>query len=214
VPIPVVARCADLFENRPSGRALGVLAPVAVLAAVAAQVGLQATMRRAEHPLTLAEANLVADAEEQRGRYRLLEEQGTFHWFVATELIDMLWALCLAAALVAVTVAVGRAHPQGSWWRRAALGSVPLAVVVPGLDLVENGVSLAMLADPHGFPAVLAPVHAGIATAKFAAMAVLLPYYAVHLCVLGVRAAVALVRPLRGAGGADPHGAAPTARER
>ncbi|MBB4932988.1 hypothetical protein F4561_003808 [Lipingzhangella halophila] len=162
--------------------------PLTVLCALAAQLTMQWAMRRAEHPLSLNAANLVSDPDEQRRLYALLLEQGTFHWFVRTELIDLLWALSLAAALVWVTTAVGRGHPQGSRWRRLALATVPLAVVVPAIDLVENAFSLTMLADPDGFADWLAPTHAAVSRTKLTGLAIVLPYYGLHAVVLGVRA--------------------------
>lgn len=188
-------RAADVVDTRPRPRRLAVLAPLAIATALAMQVTLQLCMSRTGHPLSLFQANLVSDPAEQRGYYTLLQQQGTYDWFVVTELVDMLWAASLIPAVAALIIAVGRGHPRGTRWRRVCLASVVLAPVIPSLDLLENSVHMVMLADPAGFPDVLAPLHSGLAWTKHGAMAVLFPYFAVHIIALAVRTVHRVVSP-------------------
>jgi hypothetical protein len=143
----------------------------AVAAAVAAQVWLQATFASVRHPASLATANTTGDPAVVRGWYATLVEQGTLSRMVATELVDLAWIAALAAVLVLGTTlaarGVRRRSPQLSGMLARA---APWTALAPGLDLLENALSLVMLSNPHGFPDALAPAHAAVSWAKLAAV--------------------------------------------
>lgn len=143
----------------------------AVAVAGAGQVWLQATFATVGHPVSLGVANTTADAEVVRSWYRQLLAQDTLDRMVMTELVDVVWVAGVVAVAVLGTALAARAlerrDPRGAHvLRRLA----PWTALAPGLDLVENALSLALLSDPLGFPAPLAAAHAAVAWAKLAAM--------------------------------------------
>lgn len=150
------------------------LAPALGLAAVLAaltQVAVQRTFAAVRHPVSLGRANTTADPDLIRGWYHLLQEQGTFGWMVATELVDLGWVVAVATFVLLGTLLLSRLvarrnQPAADLLRRAA----PWLALAPGLDLLENGLSLTMLADPEGFPDGLALAHAAVSRVKLGAM--------------------------------------------
>lgn len=158
---------------------LAVALVVAGLAAVAAQIWLQATFATVDHPVPLGTANTTADPATLRGWYATLAAQGTLDRMVATELVDLAWIAALAAvAVLATRLAAHSLRRRNPPVSRLLTRAAPWTALAPGLDLVENTLSLAMLADPTGFPDALAPAHAAVSWLKLAAVvgvAVLVP---------------------------------------
>lgn len=135
--------------------------------AAAAQVWLQLTFQQVGHPVSLWAANVEADPTVVRGWYQLLMENGTYLLMIRTEVVDLVWAVCLGVTLVAIYRLVGRLlarvdEPIARGLHRWA----PLAALGPAFDLVENAVSLAMLTEPAGFPAAWAVLHATVSWLK------------------------------------------------
>ncbi|MFC7625459.1 hypothetical protein [Microlunatus sp. GCM10028923] len=161
---------------------------VAVLAALA-QVAVQRTFAEVRHPVSLGQANTTADPGIVRGWYRQLREQDTFGWMVATELVDCLWVAAVASFVLLGTLLlsrlVSRRNPAAACLLRRA---APWVALAPALDLLENGLSLAMLADPAGFADWLAVAHAAVSRVKLGAMiavGVAVPGFALVAYVLG-----------------------------
>jgi hypothetical protein len=157
--------------TRPRTRLLVTLLAAAVALAMVGQVWLQATFATVRHPMSLGVANTTADAETVRGWFRVLIAEGTLDRMVATELVDLVWVAGVVASVVLLTLLAarsleGRNPPAARLLRRLA----PWTAFAPGLDAVENGLSLVMLADPLGFPAPLAAAHAAVSWVKLAAM--------------------------------------------
>jgi hypothetical protein len=144
----------------PGNVALGLTFGATLVLALLAQLDLQLTFRLVEHPVSLAAANLEADATVVRGWYAVLLEQGTYLQMIRTELVDLLWPIALGAALIALFRFVGgllrRVHPPIS---RVLFRWAPLAAIGPAFDVIENAFSLAMLTDPFGFPAWWSVAH-------------------------------------------------------
>lgn len=182
---------------------------VAVPAAVAAQVWLQATFATVGHPASLGAANTTADPQTVRDWFATLAAQGTLDRMVATELVDLAWIGALAAVLVLGTLLAARLldprHPAAARRLRAI---APWTALAPGLDLVENALSLIMLADPSGFPDALAPAHAAASWLKLISIvgvAVLVPAVTIAAGRAGGRIPPRVAAPGadRGLGGAD-----------
>jgi hypothetical protein len=157
--------------SRPRTTVLVLLLAAAVAVAAVGQVWLQATFATVRHPASLGVANTTADADALRGWYRVLLAQGTLDRMVATELVDLVWVGGVAASSVLLTLVAARLlsrrnPPAAGLLRRIA----PWTALAPGMDLVENGLSLVMLADPLGFPAPLAVAHAVVSWLKLAGM--------------------------------------------
>ncbi|MHA6628795.1 hypothetical protein ACU61A_25425 [Pseudonocardia sichuanensis] len=173
-----------------TGRLAHLLA-AAVVMAVVAQVLLQSVFATVRHPVALGVANTTGDAELVRSWHRRLLAQGTLEEMVATELVDLLWIAALAAVAVLATALAARLlAPHDPWGASVLRRSAPWTALAPGLDLLENALSLAMLADPLGFPAWLAAAHASVSRAKLAAVvavAVGVPAFALARRVLVAR---------------------------
>lgn len=144
---------ADVVKRMPRTRVLAITFAIAAVGAGLAQLALQVTFRAARHPVSLAQANVEADPAVVRGWYAQLSEQGTYLQFIRAELVDLLWPVMLAIAIVSLYRLVGGLlrdvdPPIAAWLYRWA----PVWAVGPAFDLVENAFSLAMLTDPDGFP--------------------------------------------------------------
>lgn len=172
--------------GRMVGRRFGlrVLLPLlglAVAGAFAAQVWLQATFAGVRHPVPLSVANTTADPAILRAWYRVLAAQGTLERMRATELVDYVWIVGLAACLVLLTTVVARLlsgrnpHASSVLYRLA-----PWTAVAAAVDGIENAISLVMLADPVGFWDPLAYAHAAVSWVKLGsiiAVGIALPVY-------------------------------------
>ncbi|OLT12375.1 hypothetical protein BJF78_03915 [Pseudonocardia sp. CNS-139] len=142
-----------------------------VTVAVAGQVWLQATFATVRHPVALGVANAATDAPVVRGWLEVLLAQGTLDRMVATELVDLVWVVGVMASVVLLTLLAARhLETRAPRVARVLRRVAPWTALAPGLDLLENGLSLALLADPLGFPPVLAVAHGTVGTVKLAAM--------------------------------------------
>lgn len=162
----------ELVDPRPRLLPPALAAAAFAAAAIGAQLLLQSVFATVNHPTTLLRSNHNADADTARQWHRTLLEQGTLDRMVRTEQVDYLWMAALAAALVSITLLASRllaarAPRASARLRRFA----PWAALAPAVDAAENAVSLLMLADPLGFPAPLAAVHAALAWLKLMAIA-------------------------------------------
>jgi hypothetical protein len=159
--------------------------------AVFGQILVQRTFATVQHPTSLFEANLTMNPDEVRGHYAVLEERGTFDNMVRTELVDFVWMAGLALFVFSVTTLVAKLLRTRSPVASGRLMRwAPWTPLVAAFDVVENAGSLAMLADPWGFPDWLAYVHAGASVFKLAAtvvVAVGIPAYALIAAVRGGR---------------------------
>jgi hypothetical protein len=157
--------------TRPSTPVLLALLAAAVTVAVLGQVWLQATFATVRHPVPLGVASTTADPASVRGWYRVLTEQGTLDRMVAAELVDLVWIVGVSGSVVLLTLVAARllGHrnpPAARLLRRLA----PWTAVAPGLDVIENAFSFAMLARPLDVPAALAIGHAVVSWLKLAGM--------------------------------------------
>lgn len=177
------------MSGRRTTLGLAVGLAIAAIAAVLAQVLLQRSFAAVDHPVSLAEANITADAATVRGWYRVLVGQGTLDQLVFTERIDYLWMIALGTTVVLATLLAARLlrfrNPLAS---RRLRRLAPWTALAPGIDGVENVLSLIMLSDPFGFPDHLAVAHAWISRLKLAAIllaAVVAPGYALAAMLTG-----------------------------
>jgi hypothetical protein len=65
---------------------------------------------------------------------------------------------------------IARKFNEGTIWRRFSLILVPLAIIAPLCDAIENIFILLMLSDPLGFPDIWAIIHSFFALIKFIIM--------------------------------------------
>uniref|UniRef100_UPI003B3AE900 hypothetical protein n=1 Tax=Pseudactinotalea sp. TaxID=1926260 RepID=UPI003B3AE900 len=125
--------------------------------------------RQVEAPVALAVYGLENDADTLREWYSRLHEASRLPLLIRSEAVDLLWAVALAATLIALVHLVAQLGAT----RRPRLAAAmrrwaPLIALGPVFDLVENAFSLAMLTDPAGFPDWWALAHGAAARAKFA----------------------------------------------
>jgi hypothetical protein len=158
--------------TRPSTPVLLTLLAAAVTVAVLGQVWLQATFATVRHPVPLGVANTTADPATVRGWYRALIDQGTLDRMVATELVDLMWIVGVSGSVVLLTLVAARLlehrnPPAAHLLRRLA----PWTALAPGLDVIENAISLAMLVRPLDVAAALAIGHAVVSWLKLVGMA-------------------------------------------
>lgn len=162
---------SDGTASRLSTSALVAMLGLAVGVAVAGQVLLQATFATVRHPVALGIANTTSNADTLRAWYQVLRAQGTLDRMVATELVDLIWVTGAAACVVLLALLAARLlerrNPDAA---RLLRRIAPWTALAPGLDVVENVLSLAMLAEPVAFPAALAAAHAAVSSVKLAAM--------------------------------------------
>lgn len=131
----------------------GLLFGVLLLTALAAQVTLQRTFAAVNHPVALAAANAESDPQTVRAWYAQLMDQGTYLQMVRTESVDLLWAVALGAAVVALyRFIAGMVQSVDEPISMLLFRLAPLAALGPACDLLENAFSLGMLTDPDGFP--------------------------------------------------------------
>ncbi len=176
-------------DPRPPTAVLALAVVLSAVLAAVAQVWLQGTFATVGHPASLAASNTQADPLVVRDWFARLQAQGTLDRMVDTELVDLAWVVSLAMFLVSVTLLASRLlvrhNPAAS---RRLTRLAPWTAVAPALDLMENAFSLAMLADPAGFPDALAPVHATASWLKLAAIisvAVAVPAYTLWAATVG-----------------------------
>lgn len=164
-----LSRARPAPPDMPPSRTLGLVFAAAAIGAGLAQLALQLAFRQVRHPVPLGAANLEPDAEVVRGWYSVLIEQGTYLWMIRTELVDLVWPVMLALAIVSLYRLVagllrGIDPPISRWLYRWA----PVWLVGPAFDIVENAFSLAMLTDPFGFPDWWAVAHVAASWVKIA----------------------------------------------
>lgn len=162
-------RYLDTLDRRLRPASLALLVLAALLAHVAASMWLTASYEASGFPVPYHVAQLSFDADRLKGWYATLVAAGTLDRYVLTQLIDFAFIASVALLHPAVLLAVGRAFTPGSRLRRAMIGAATLSLIAPAADAMENLVSFAMLADPAGFPSILALVYSSLAAIKFAA---------------------------------------------
>lgn len=132
---------------------------------------------------------LAFDPDVIRAQYEGLLARGTFDVYVRTQVLDYLFIVGLGGFGWLLHALVGRVHVPGSRWHRVARIGGRLVVTSAALDAVENLVSFAMLADPAGFPELLAPIYSSIAAAKWLIALVGAPLLVTELVAAAVRLA-------------------------
>ncbi|MGC5628144.1 hypothetical protein ACPYO6_07840 [Georgenia sp. Z1344] len=120
------------------------------------------------YPVTFAEGQTTFSAATVREHLGVLESLGTLDDFTRTQLTDFGFLVAYGLSGLVLGALLVRLLP-GRW---RLLGRVTAGGLVLGaaFDALENLVSFGMIADPAGFPGVLALLHSSFAVAKFATM--------------------------------------------
>lgn len=180
---------ARFVDRVPNGR-LAVLTLLAGIWMVGGLMTANTWFLRSNIGEELFAVQLAFDADVIRDQYAGLVEQGTLGTYVTTQALDYLFITGLAAFGWLLHRLIARAHIPGSRWHRVARLGGLLVVTSAGFDAVENLVSFAMLADPSGFPPLLAPVYSSLAATKWAIAFVGTPLLLVELVAVVWRARI------------------------
>ncbi|MBB5868140.1 hypothetical protein F4553_001519 [Allocatelliglobosispora scoriae] len=103
--------------------------------------------------------------------YSAMEQGGTLGIYWQTQFVDFGFIAATALFFTAVLLLVARAMPPGRAARTRAVALVPLALVAPALDVLENLISFVLLGDPAQVNGALAIVYSTVAAVKFAGFA-------------------------------------------
>jgi hypothetical protein len=160
-------KLSDDWLIRPSRAQLATFLAVSILLAAAGYVAVEISFAAARYPVPLLEGQLAFSGSAIKSHYATLLAQGTIEQFVLTQVVDFVWIIGLMLTLFCAHVAMARAQPAGSSWRRFALRLAVVAPLIAASDACENAVSFLMLADPAGFPDWLALLYSGFAAIKW-----------------------------------------------
>lgn len=174
------ARPAHVVDRLATGR-LAVLTVLAGMWMVGGLMLANGWFARSNIGEALFAVQLAFDADTIRDQYARLIDQGTLDTYIVTQVLDYLFITGLAAFGWLLHRLIARAHSPGSHWHRLARLGGLLVVTSAGFDAVENLVAFAMLADPSGFPSLLAPIYSSLAAAKWAIAFIGVPLLAVEL---------------------------------
>jgi hypothetical protein len=85
-------------------------------------------------------------------------------------LLDYFFMISYGSIFFSLGVIIARKFSEGTNWRKISLLLVPLALIAPLCDAIENIFILLMLTDPLGFPDIWAITHSIFALIKFIIM--------------------------------------------
>lgn len=162
----IPTRLCEAVATRTSRTQHTALAVGSVVALGATNTALDASYASSRHPVSYAEGQLAFDGATIKGYYAHMTELGTLDTYVATQLIDFGFIASVAAVGVFLATRIARAHGTG----RAAMAAAVAAILLltgAALDALENAISFVMLADPTGFPDLLAIPYSSAAALKF-----------------------------------------------
>lgn len=120
------------------------------------------------YPVSFVEGQTTFSGPTVKRHLAELVERGTLNDFVQVQLFDYIFMVTVA--LVGLGVGSLLVRLTRGRWRTAGWVVMGGLLAGPAADALENLVSFVMLADPAGFPDVLAVVHSSLAVLKFAAM--------------------------------------------
>lgn len=156
------------LQERLSTATLAVVAGVALALNLAATAWLNASYAASGFPVPYHVAQLSFDAQQIKGWYAFLIENGTLGVYWQTQFIDFAFIATVLVLHVSVLWLVSRLFARGTRGRKVMLGVAALSAIAPLADAAENAVSFVMLADPSGFADGLALLYSSLAAVKFA----------------------------------------------
>ena len=85
-------------------------------------------------------------------------------------ILDYFFMISYGGIFFSLGLIIARKFNKGTIWRKISLVLVPLALIAPLCDAIENVFILLMLTDPLGFPDIWALTHSFFALIKFIIM--------------------------------------------
>ena len=129
---------------------------------------LDASYAASGHPVDYMTGQTSFSGETIKGYYAAMIESGTLDVYVRTQLIDFAFIIGFLAIGLCVCTLIARLSRAESFGRRIGIWA-GLAFVLGGIsDMIENGWSFIMLANPSDFADWLAIPYSSFAVLKFA----------------------------------------------
>lgn len=176
---------------RPAVLAAG--AALALIAQLGSQQVLNSFYARSGYPVPYYEGQLSFSADRLEGWYGAMQNAGTLDIYWQTQFVDFVFIAMTALHFVTLMLLAIRLHAPGSTGRRVLRMLLPVALIGPVFDALENLVSFVMLRNPDDIHQSVAVVYSSMATIKFVGFALL---YTIALAGL-VTAAVSRARRRR-----------------
>ena len=155
------------FSDKPKTTILAIVFIVSIAFNGYASKILNESYAESEFPVPYFEAQLSFDAERIKYWYAFLLENETFDIYVQTQHIDFIFILSILLLHASCLLLLGRAFKAQTKGRSILVFCALLSTIAPLADALENGVSYIMLANPSGFPNVLAMIYSSFAVIKF-----------------------------------------------
>lgn len=128
---------------------------------------LDASYAASRHPVDYMTGQTSFSGETVKGYYATMSDAGTLDIYVKTQLIDFLFIFGFLGIGLFVCTLIARLGRDASFGRKAGLGA-GLAFIAGGVsDMIENGWSFVMLANPANFADWLAIPYSAFAVLKF-----------------------------------------------
>ena len=128
---------------------------------------LDANYAASKFPVPFFVQQLSFSPEKMKAWYAYMVSQGTLGQYIHTQNIDSLFILGTFALFVLGLTFLSRLFPAGSRSRKIMVGLALFSGFAAIFDQCENLVSYIMLANPSGFPNVLAYVISSFSALKF-----------------------------------------------
>ncbi|WP_146188691.1 hypothetical protein [Pseudoprimorskyibacter insulae] len=131
---------------------------------------LDALYAASRHPVDYATGQTTFDAGKIKSYYAQMQDFGTLDIYAATQRFDFLFILSMAAFGGCLATLVARASRPGTIGRNLGLAAGISLLTGCVMDVLENLISFALLANPQGFADWLALPYSAFAALKFAAI--------------------------------------------
>ena len=136
---------------------------------------------RSGYPVPYYTGQLSFSATKLERYFATMQDRGTLDVCVRTQVVDFAFIAATAFLFVSSLLLVARAFAPRHPGRRIVTALVPLALVAPVFDSLENLCSFVMVANPTSISSPLALVYSTMAAIKFAGFAAVYGIAAVGL---------------------------------
>jgi len=165
----------------------GVLAGLAIILYLLASFILEKSYAASLFPVSYFEAQTSFDAQSIKMWYNAMIQKGSLNIYLQTQFIDFGFIAAVCIMGLCLWTFVANLHHSGSRFHTYGK-KLAYALPLAGLfDVLENGVSFFMIADPSGFPSYLVYIYSGFATIKFGFWTIALVWLALSIIILGFR---------------------------
>lgn len=132
---------------------------------------LDASYAASNHPVDYATGQTTFSAEAIRGFYAHMQDLGTLHIYVKTQIIDFGFIAMMMLMGFFVGALVSRVGPAEGYGRKIGILAGLSVICGAVFDIIENLLSFKMLANPTNFADFIALPYSAAAVSKFALIA-------------------------------------------